>query len=928
MMNIADNASEDRKMDEDRPWHSIDAKDIGKALETDIDAGLTGSEARARLEKYGRNVLAEKEKASALRVLIKQFKNILIIILLIATALSASMGEAIDAIVIIVIIIFVVLLGFFQEYRAERTLDALKKMLSLTCIVRRDWSEAEIAVSDLVPGDLVILGAGNRVPADMRLVDSIDLRIDEAPLTGESVPVTKTLEPLPENTQTADRTNMVFAGTTIVYGRGRAIVVTTGMKTEFGKIAQTLKTVVSEKTPLERRMNEIGKKIGFLVLAIIFIVVTVELVEEYLIAGHFEPDLLVKVLLFGIALAVAAVPEALPAVVTANLAIGMRILAKQNALIRKMHAVETLGCTQIICSDKTGTLTKGEMTVRRVYFDGRFFDVSGAGYEAIGQVSLNGRPIEEAEKKSMLKVAFAAVSCNDARIDIVEGKRKIIGDPTEGSLLVFAEKLGLSPMDIGAAYPRKAELPFSSERKVMTVVNSSPNGSLIASMKGAMEMVIKSCTHVFDNGMSVLLSDERRKRIIEINDEMASNGLRVLAIADRDLPSNTSFSDKSNVEKGFVFLGLIGMIDPPRPEAMEAIRVARDVGIKTIMITGDHKLTAMTIAKELGIFSSGDLTLTGEELERLGDEEFVGIVDRVTVYARVSPSHKLRIVNAWQRQGRVVAMTGDGVNDAPALKSADIGIAMGITGTDVTKEASAMVLADDNFATIVKAVERGRWIYDNIKKYLTYLLQANLIEIAVISIGALFVMRLLGYEGEDALPLLPIHILYINLATDGLPALALSFSPPDPDIMQRPPRKKDESVFTRDVKLFLITAILVQTPILLAAFVTALPEGVDAARTRLFLTLVFIELAVALNCRSLQFTIDRAKPHKWLLLAIVWEIILLIVLLAFSPARDALHLTIPTIMDVAWIISGTAITFVVMESIKRFVLPRRSGSSA
>ncbi|MBU1915370.1 MAG: HAD-IC family P-type ATPase, partial [Candidatus Thermoplasmatota archaeon] len=463
----------------DAHWHAISIDDVEKTLITDVDNGLSKVEAQARLERYGPNVLVTEKKASPLRILLKQFSNILILILIVATALSAMMDELIDAIVILVIIVFVVVLGFLQEYRAERTLDALKRMLSQTCTVRREGSDSELSVSELVPGDLVALKAGDKVPADMRVTIAVDLRLDEASLTGESVPVVKTLDVLSRDMQVADRTNMVFTGTTIVHGRGRALVVATGMNTEFGKIAEALKSVVSEKTPLERRMSEIGRTISVLVLAIIVIVVSVELVEEYFIYGHIDPALIVKVLLFGIALAVAAVPEALPAVVTANLALGMRMMAKNNALIRKMHAVETLGCTQIICSDKTGTLTKGEMTIRRAYLGGSYFDVSGAGYELRGDVSIDGMPLDDGSRLSCVRLAIAAARCNDARLEEVNDKVVVRGDPTEGALIVFAEKLGLRRNEMNDAYRRISEVPFSSERKLMTVIDSTPENTLL-----------------------------------------------------------------------------------------------------------------------------------------------------------------------------------------------------------------------------------------------------------------------------------------------------------------------------------------------------------------------------------------------------------------------------------------------------------------
>jgi Ca2+-transporting ATPase len=442
-------------------------------------------------------------------------------------------------------------------------------------------------------------------------------------------------------------------------------------------------------------------------------------------------------------------------------------------------------------------------------------------------------------------------------------------------------------------------------------------------MKGAPEIILERCDYLFEDGQKRKIREEDKKRILTKNEEMAGNAIRTLGIAERVLPSGLDTSDGNNLERDFLFLGLVGMIDPPRTEAVKAVELAKQVGMTSIMITGDHRLTAIAIAKEMGIYKEGNLALTGEELDRLSDEEFEKQVERVTVYARVSPFHKLRIVEAWKKKGHVVAMTGDGVNDAPALKRSDIGIAMGITGTDVTKEASDLVLADDNFATIVKAIELGRWIYDNIKKYLTYLLQANLVEIAVMSIGALLILRFMGFSGETALPLLPAHILYINLATDGLPALALGFSPADPDLMKRPPRPKDEPVFTRDVRLFLIRALLVETPVLTLAFISGLPYGIEAARTRLFLMFIFVELAIALNCRSLLFTINKAKPHKWLLLAVIWESLLIALLINIPGTREALHILYPTFEDMIWVAGGVVVTFLSIEGLKHFTLKRR-----
>ncbi|MCS4538446.1 MAG: cation-translocating P-type ATPase [Thaumarchaeota archaeon] len=895
-------------------WHSKTAEETLKILNADKDLGLSEEEAKSRLATYGANELVAQKKTSAVQIFVKQFKNLLLAILLGATVISAALGETVDAIVIGIIVVFVVILGFVQEYRAESTLDALKKMLSPTCTVIRDGKQKEVAVKEIVPGDIIVLEAGDKIPADSRIIESANLQVNEAPLTGESVPVSKTAKALAEGALLADRTNMVFSGTTITYGRGRAVVTASGMRTEFGKIAKEVTEVSAEDTPLERRMSEIGRKLGMLALVVILVIAVVEVGEEYLTIGAIRLDFFFKVLLFGISLAVASVPEALPAIVTGSLAIGMYIMAKKNALIRKMPAVETLGSTQIICSDKTGTLTKGEMTVREVFASGKTFLVSGAGYEPKGDIVSAGKQI--AKDAELENLAIASILCNDSKLQQEGAKWTVTGDPTEGALVVLAEKMNLDVEKIKAENPRTTEVPFSSERKRMTTVHGSKN-SKIAYMKGAPEVILSLCSFISEKGKAKKLSQEDRKRIVAVNDGMASKALRVLAIAERKIQNVDAGPEK--LEKEFTFLGLVGMIDPPRIEATQAVQMASQVGMKTLMITGDHKITAMAIAKEMGIYKEGDLVLTGEELSKIDDAEFEKSIEKISTYARVSPSDKLRIVEMWKKKGRVVAMTGDGVNDAPALKKSDIGIAMGISGTDVTKEAADMVLADDNFATIVKAIELGRWIYDNIKKYLAYLLQANLVEIVVMSLGALVFLRLFGYTGEASLPLLPVHILYINLATDGLPALALGFSPPDPDLMRRPPRPKNEPVFTKEIKLFLLRAIIIETPILLAGFISALPDGLDQARTRLFLMFVAVELVLALNCRSLRFTVFKVRPHKWLVLSVVWEIVLIGILLSIPFTREAMRVLIPTMADILWVAAGASITFASVEVMKHLI---------
>lgn len=896
-------------------WHSIDAAEILKELNTDLNHGLTNDEVKKRLERYGYNELRKEKKVSPLSIFINQFKNILIIILLIAIVFSALIGELVDAAIIGVIVVFSAALGFIQEYRAERALEALKRMLSPTITVLREGREEEIPSRELVLGDILLLEAGDRVPADARLIDEYSLKCDEAPLTGESIPVDKNLKPLPEDLPVSDRTNMVFAGTTVIYGRGKAVIVATGMDTEFGRIAEEVMTVKAEKTPLEKRTEEIGKWLGIIALCICFFVAGVSIAREAS-GGKIDLQFAVTVVMFAVALAVAAVPEALAAIVTGALAIGMHQMAKRNALVRKMPAVETLGCTTVICSDKTGTITKGEMTIRKIFTGNRLIEVTGVGYAPKGEFKGVGETVSPPRTPSLQMLLKGGVLCNDAVLEEKDGKWLIKGDPTEGALVVTAVKAGFHPAELRLKNPRIEEIPFSSERKRMTTIHKMENGKRIAFMKGAPEVVLERCSHTFEDSGMRELTDKEKTDIVKVNEEMAHGALRVLGLSYRELPDGIGYTEDT-IENGMVFLGLAGMMDPPREEAVEAVKVCKEVGIKPIMITGDHKLTAVAIAKEIGIHKDGDMVLAGEELEKIPDEEFEKIVNKVTVYARVSPMDKLKIVKAWKKKGEVVAMTGDGVNDAPALKHADIGIAMGITGTDVTKEAADMVLADDNFATIIKAIERGRWIYDNIKRYLTYLLRCNITEVAIIG-GVVMIL------GPEYLPLLPAAILYINLATDGLPALALGVAPPDPDIMQRPPRDPKESVFTWDVRAFILLALFIEIPFFYYLFFHELSD-IAHARTEIFFLFIVIELIIALNFRSMRYSIFKAPPHKWLLIAIVWELILIAVLIQFQPVRDAFGIHKPSTSDLRIILSFGAVVFISMEVIKA-ILRRKTAT--
>jgi Ca2+-transporting ATPase len=889
-------------------WHSMEPAEVLKDLNTDPRAGLGEEEVKRRLEKYGYNELKEEEGISPFMLFITQFKNILIIILLIATVLSALVGETFDAALILVIVVFCAVLGFIQEYRAERALEALKKMLSPTITALRGGREEEVLSSALVPGDVLLLEAGDMIPADARLIENHSLRCDEAPLTGESVPVGKDIRPLPENVRVNDRRNMVFTGTTVAYGRGKAVVTSTGMNTEFGKIAEEVMTVETEKTPLEKRTDEIGKWLGIISFVICFLVAAVSVAREILGGGKIDLAFIVTMVMFAVSLAVAAVPEALAAIVTGALAIGMHQMSKRNALVRKMPAVETLGCTTVICSDKTGTLTKGEMTVRKIFAGDRTIEVTGVGYSPKGE--FRGSEINIKNSKSFQILLHSGLLCSDAVLEEKGGKWFIKGDPTEGALVVAAAKAGIRRTEERLANPRIEEIPFSSERKRMTTIHQMVDGKKMAFMKGAPEVVLQRCSHILGDGGIRELGEAEKSKVLKVNEEMALGALRVLGFAYRECPDPIE-STEEHLERHMVFVGLAGMMDPPREEAIEAIGVCKQVGIKSIMITGDHRLTAVAIAKEMGIYKDGDLVLTGEELESISEEELEKIVDKITVYARVSPMDKLKIVKAWKAKGEVVAMTGDGVNDAPALKHADIGVAMGITGTEVSKEASDMVLSDDNFATIVKAIERGRWIYDNIKKYLTYLLRCNITEVVVIG-GVVLI------SGPEYLPLLPAAILYINLVTDGLPALALGVAPPDPDIMQRPPRDPRESVFSWDVRVFILLALFIEIPFFFFLFYHELSDMALARTEQLFLFII-IELIIALNFRSMRYSVFKLPPHMWLVISIISQLVLTAVLIQIPSIRDAFGVIKPPNFTFLIILGFGVIVFISMEVVKAVI---------
>jgi Ca2+-transporting ATPase len=832
-------------------WHQLSTTEVTQKLNTDATHGLSEAEAGQRLTHYGLNELQVGDQISPWAILLEQFKNVLIIILLVAVALSAFLGEIIEAIAIAVIVLFAVLLGFLQEYRAEQALEALRRLTALTATVLRGGREVEIPARDLTPGDIILLWAGDKVPADARLLEAINLQIEEATLTGESAPVEKHTQALAGELLLGDRKNMAYSGTTVTYGRGRAVVVATAMATEFGKIAQMLQTVDTGKTPLQENLDRVGHVLIRITLAIVVIIV---------ILGLLRGQPFIEMIVFGIALAVAVVPEALPAVVTISLAIGVQRMVKRNALVRRLPAVETLGSTSVICSDKTGTLTKDEMTARKVFVAGQMFEVSGAGYNPEGLFSQNGATAPPPEP--LITLLQAATLASDARLAHHNGLWEIKGDPTEGALVVAAAKAGLDKTQLEARHPRIHEIPFTSESKRMTTLHQSPSGA-VAYAKGAVEIILDSCAwQVVAGGQDTALDAQARENILHVAQQMAAQALRVLAIATKPA------AIPENAELDMTFLGLIGLIDPPRPEAKPAIQICEQAGIKPVMITGDHPLTAQAVANELGLLKEGRV-VTGADLEAMSDAQLEQEAGHIEVYARVSPAHKLRVVTALQNRGQIVAMTGDGVNDAPALKKADIGIAMGLTGTDVSKEAAAMTLTDDNFASIVAAVEEGRNIFGNIKKYLMYLLSSNIGEVGLIAGTTLLNLPL---------PLTAVQILYVNLATDGLPALALAVDPPEAGLMRRKPRNPRLGIFTRPVVSLMVVGGIWSTLVNLAVFMWALNSGRPHAEaiTMTFVSLVLIQFFKAYNFRSDRYSVFK-KPfaNKWLNLAIGWELLLL-----------------------------------------------------
>lgn len=759
-------------------FHKLSVEESLRQLNTS-HSGLSADEAAQRLKQYGYNELKEKPKEPAWKLLLSQFNDILIYILIASAIISIILGKTIEPIAIIVIVILAAVTGFIQEYQAEKAIESLRKMTSPTARVIRNGETIEIPAKELVPGDIILLTAGDKVPADARIIEQKLLKVEESALTGESVAVEKHADAIDaDNISLGDKKNLLFMGTSIVYGRAEAVVIDTGMNTEFGKIAQMIDETQTEKTPLQKNLNKLGKQLGIFSIALATVVSVLEL---------FRGQPLIDVFVWGVALAVAIIPEALPAVVTITLALGVKRMVRRNALIRKLPAVETLGATNIICSDKTGTLTQDKMTIKKIYVFDKIIDVTGDGYIPSGKFLYKDDQIPNNDPQ-VYQLLLAGALCNDAKLLNNDDKWSIIGDPTEAAIVVAAQKYGIDTSSIQSQYKRINEIPFSSETKKMTTVNQV-NGQIIAFSKGAPEVILSQCSYVFDGQKNIELTEQLKQKILETYNSLAENALRSIAISQKIIQS-----DADNIETQQVFLGMTSMIDPPRVEVKPAIKKCETAGIKPIMITGDYKVTAVAIARELGILKNGK-ALTGSEVETMTDEQLEAVIDDVEVFARISPIHKRKIVDTLIKRNNIVAMTGDGVNDAPSLKRADIGIAMG-SGTDVSKEASDMILLDDNFATIVAAVEEGRSIFENIRKYLVYLLSGN-----IGTVIGLVIALLLGFVA----PLSAVHILFINFVMDGILAITLGVEPPEKDIMNHKPRPKNQNILNTKSVAYIAT---------------------------------------------------------------------------------------------------------------------------
>jgi Ca2+-transporting ATPase len=882
---------------ETKECHCLSIDHVTNGLGSHIENGLSEAEVQKRIKEHGYNELTEKPRPGFLKMLLDQFNNFLIIILIIAAVVSLLLGEFVDAIAIMVIVVINAVVGVVQESKAEQALAALKKMAAPNAQVIRDGHQMTVASRELVPGDIVLIEAGNYIPADMRLVEGYNLKVEEASLTGESVPVEKEAAVvLDKEIPLGDRKNSAFMSTLVTYGRGKGIVTGTGMHTQIGLIADMLQSYEEEATPLQNKLDQLAKMLGIGCLAICAIIFIWGLIRDTHLSTIFKDGFLayltaekkdiVELFMTAVSLAIAAVPEGLPAVVTICLALGMQRMIRRHALIRKLPAVETLGCATVICSDKTGTLTQNEMTVVQGWAGGKRFKVSGEGYSPVGQFSLNEQSFDPLQDLGSSLLLHGAVLCNDAKLEEREldggGKTwRMIGDPTEGAMVVAAAKGGLWRKKLEEMIPRVSEIPFDSDRKRMTTIHKPKEKDslkgidkpLVAFVKGAPDMVLNLCESIVEDGRIVPIDHQKKETVLENNRDLARHALRVLGVAFRPMDAMPESCNAETVEQGLTFVGLMGMIDPPRQEVKDAVKVAQGAGLKSVMVTGDYKDTAEAVAREIGLLTPQGKVFTGAELDAMSQEELTQVIEQVEVCCRVSPQHKTKIVEAFKARGHVVAMTGDGVNDAPALKRANIGVAMGITGTDVTKETADMVLTNDNYASIVSAVEEGRIIYSNIRKFVYFLLVCNVGEILIVFFSMLFGMPI---------PFRPIMLLWLNLVTDGAPALALGLEKGDPDIMKRPPRPTKEPVINREMAAGLLTIPVVDTIAMLIVFsigLTRYPDSLATAQTMAFVALCTSELLRAYTARSEHYSILSVGvfSNRWMNWAVLASLVLVLI---------------------------------------------------
>lgn len=892
-------------------WHELTSQETSALLQSDAVTGLSAAEAAERLTTYGYNELQEKALEPLWQKFINQFKDFLVLILIAASLISVLVGETADSIVIIAIVLLNACLGVFQEAKAEKALAALKEMSAPTAKVLRDGETTVLSSKDLVPGDIVLLEAGDYIPGDLRIIESFNLKVEEASLTGESVPVDKNTAAVAADAALADRHNMGFMSTVVTYGRGKGIIVDTGMNTEIGKIAEMLQTVEAESSPLQKKLADFGKMLGYVCLVVCAAVFAMGIYNSYN-DGLLELAEVQLMLMTAISLAVAAIPEGLPTVVTIVLALGMQRMAKKRAIMKKLHAVETLGSISVICSDKTGTLTQNQMTVVKGYTLARIYSVSGEGYTPIGQFLHQEKPVGVADEQDLSRLLQGAALCNDAQLKQTADHQAwhIVGDPTEGALVVAAEKGGYHQQTLKARYPRLLEQPFDSIRKMMTTFHQV-DGELLAFTKGAPDVLISRCTHIVVNGEVQVLTSAAKQDVVAANREMASQALRVLAVAYRRWEDLPVIAAASAMENELVFIGLLGMIDPPRAEVREAVAVCRNAGIRPIMITGDHPDTALAIAKDLGLATGDDPAIVGTQLDTLNKNELQHLVQSASVFARVSPEHKMSIIDALRSNHQIVAMTGDGVNDAPALKKADIGVAMGITGTDVTKETADMVVADDNFATIVAAVEEGRVIYANIRKFVYFLLSCNAAEILVI-----FFAIALGWP----IPLLPIQLLWVNLVTDAFPALALGVENKEPNVMKIKPRDPAEPLLTKNFQIMIAIQSLSMAATVLGAFyygLHAYHDDLDIARTFAFITLITTQVICSYAARSEYYSVFQLGvfSNKYLNAGVTVSLLLLLVSV-YGPLHIVFKTVEPNLHHWLLFLLLTPIPFVTTELTK------------